>query len=238
MLRPREAGVPCRGGDTSYGPGRVTFTSGDPFEPEQMRSQGIRNGFRKWRPSRESRLMLGLWPLAAGFASIALLGCLAIVTEQPFVFPSLGPTAFLIFSRPGVRDASPRNTILGHLIGALCGYLALVLFGLTNAGPAVIVGFTAARTGAAALSLGLTAGLMIWLGVSHPPAGATTLIISLGVMAKPEQVAVLMVGVVLLVGLGLIANRLAGFTYPLWAQPAGAPPGPAPSAGDVPSRSG
>jgi CBS-domain-containing membrane protein len=178
--------------------------------------------------------MLGLWPLVAGFASIGALGCLAIVTDQPFVFPSLGPTAFLIFHRPGVRDASPRNTILGHLIGAMCGYLALVLFGLTNAGPAVIVGFTAARTGAAALSLGLTAGLMIWLGVAHPPAGATTLIISLGVMAKPGQVAVLMMGVVLLVGLGMIANRLAGFAYPLWDQPAGAQPGgPIASAGDL-----
>lgn len=182
--------------------------------------------------------MIGLWPLVAGFASIGALGFLAVVTDQPFVFPSLGPTAFLIFNRQGVRDASPRNTILGHLIGALCGYLALVLFGLTNTGPAVIVGFTAARTGAAALSLGLTAGLMIWLGVSHPPAGATTLIISLGVMAKPEQVAVLMFGVVLLVALGLILNRLAGYAYPLWAGPAGAQPGsPVVPAGGLASRS-
>ena len=66
------------------------------------------------------------------------------------------------------------------------------------------------------MSLGLTAGLMVWLKVPHPPAGATTLIVSLGVPAKPIQLVVLMLGVLLLVLQGIVINRLAGLDYPLW----------------------
>ncbi|NIR34891.1 MAG: HPP family protein, partial [Actinobacteria bacterium] len=44
---------------------------------------------------------------------------------------------------------------MGHLFGVLAGYLSLVVFGLTDAGPAIAEGVTAARVGAAALSLSL-----------------------------------------------------------------------------------
>jgi CBS domain-containing membrane protein len=76
--------------------------------------------------------------------------------------------------------------------------------------------------GAAALSLGLTSGAMVWARVPHPPAGATTLIVSLGILREPTQLAVLMLAVALLVVQGLAINRLAGIPYPLWAP---SPPG-------------
>ena len=75
---------------------------------------------------------------------------------------------------PIVASAAPRNTIFGHLIGAVSGYLSLLLFGLSEAAPALTTGVTVARVGAAALSLGLTSGLMVWLRVPHPPAGIPT----------------------------------------------------------------
>jgi len=132
------------------------------------------------------------------------------------VFPSLGPTAFLFFYTPLAASAAPRNTILGHLIGALAGYLSLVIFGLTEAAPALSGGMTVARVGAAALSLGLTSGLMVWLRVPHPPAGATTLIVSLGILRTPGQLAVLTLAVILLTIQGFAINRLAGIDYPVW----------------------
>ncbi|HEX5466099.1 MAG TPA: HPP family protein [Candidatus Limnocylindrales bacterium] len=171
----------------------------------------------------DTTLVLGLFALLNGCLSIALMAGAALATGQPFVFPSLGPTAFLLFYTPLQASASPRNTICGHLVGALAGYLALVVFGLTEAGPAVTAGVDGARVAAAALSLGLTAGLMVWLRVPHPPAGATTLIVSLGILTRPDQLAVLMLAVVLLVLQGIVINRLAGLDYPLWA-PRPAPP--------------
>lgn len=170
-----------------------------------------------------STAVLGMFALLNGFISIALMSLLAVVSGEPFVFPSLGPTAFLLFYTPHAAAASPRNTFTGHLIGVAAGYLALVVFGLVNAGPALSTGVDAARAGAAGLSLGLTAGFMVWLRVPHPPAGATTLIVSLGILTRPQQLLVLMLGVVLLVAQGFVINRLAGLDYPLWS------PRPAPA---------
>jgi CBS-domain-containing membrane protein len=141
----------------------------------------------------------------------------ALITGAAFIFPSLGPTAFLFFYTPKSPAASPKNTILGHLVGAMAGYLSLVVFGLTEAAPALATEVTANRVGAAALSLALSSGLMVWLKVPHPPAGATTLIVSLGILRTPFQLSVLMLAVVLLTVQGFVINRAAGIDYPIWA---------------------
>ncbi len=175
-----------------------------------------------------STLVLGVFALLNGCVSIALMSVIALLTREPFVFPSLGPTAFLLFYSPHTAAASPRNTFLGHLVGVVCGYVALSAFGLLHAGPALSTGITVARAAAAGLSLGLTAGIMVWLRVPHPPAGATTLIVSLGILTRPDQLAILMVGVVILLAQGYAINRLAGLDYPLWA-----PTSPAANEDDV-----
>lgn len=98
----------------------------------------------------------------------------------------------------------------------LAGYFSLVVTGLTTAGPALAVGVSGPRVVAAGLSLGLTAGLMVLLRAPHPPAGATTLIVSLGIITKPVQLVILMGAVVLLIVQALVINRLAGIPYPFW----------------------
>ena len=79
----------------------------------------------------DSTFILGLFALVNGVIAIGIMAFVAEVTGEPFVFPSLGPTAFLLFYTPMVAAASPRNTVCGHAIGAAAGYLALVVFGLT-----------------------------------------------------------------------------------------------------------
>src|SRR5579883_627568 len=170
-----------------------------------------------WLLQRHSRIVvLAVFSFINGCISIGLMSILAVITQSPFIFPSLGPTAFLFFYTPTAPAASPRNTIVGHAIGVLAGYFSLVVTGLTTAGPALSVGVTWPRVIAAALSLGLTAGLMVLLRSPHPPAGATTLIISLGLLTKPLQLLILMVAVVLLTLQAFIINRLSGIPYPLW----------------------
>jgi CBS-domain-containing membrane protein len=161
--------------------------------------------------------VLAIFSLINGFISIALMALAAVATRAPFVFPSLGPTAFLFFYTPLAATAAPRNALIGHLIGAVAGYLALVVFGLTDAGPAVTAGVTLPRVLAAGLSLGLTSGLMVLCRAPHPPAGATTLIISLGILTQPWQLGVLMLAVLLLTLQAFAINRLAGVPYPVWA---------------------
>ncbi len=163
--------------------------------------------------------VLALFSFVNGCISIALMSVLALLTHSPFIFPSLGPTAFLFFYTPTAPAASPRNTIIGHAVGVVAGYLSLVVTGLTAAGPALTVGVTWPRALAAGLSLGLTAGVMVLLRSPHPPAGATTLIISLGILRQPWQLVLLMGAVVLLTGQAIVINRLAGIAYPLWSPP-------------------
>ena len=174
-----------------------------------------------WLLEHHARIpVLALFSFINGCISIGIMAALAVVTHSPFIFPSLGPTAFLFFYTPTAPSASPRNTIIGHAIGVAAGYFSLVVTGLTMAGPALAVGVTWPRVIAAALSLGLTSGLMVLLKSPHPPAGATTLIISLGILTKPWQLLLLMAAVILLTIQAFVINRLAGIPYPLWNPPA------------------
>lgn len=162
------------------------------------------------------RLVLALFNLVNGGLSIALIAIVALITQQSFIFPSLGATAFLLFHLPLSEAASPRNVLSGHVIGALCGWAALWVCGLHDAPAAFLTGVEWPRVVAAGLSLGFTSALMILFRVAHPPAGATSLIVSLGLMHELQQLPVLISAVALLVAQAFIINRVAGIPYPLW----------------------
>jgi CBS-domain-containing membrane protein len=89
---------------------------------------------------------------------------------------------------------------------------------LQHAGPEIVTVLSWTRILAVALSLATTGALMILLNVPHPPAAATTLIVSLGVVSKPAYLLVLEGAVALLVGQAIVMNRLTGVRYPLWAS--------------------
>lgn len=171
----------------------------------------------------EPRRVLALFNFINGSLSIGLLAAVAHVSQSPFIFPSLGPTAFLLFYRPTAESSSPRHALLGHFIGAAAGWLSLAAFGLLDAPPALEAGVSWARVGAAALSLGGTSALMVLFRAAHPPAGATTLIVSLGFMPHLWQIPVLMAAVLLLLVQAFLINRLAGIRYPFW-RPGRTPP--------------
>lgn len=153
-----------------------------------------------------------------GFIAVAILAALAMICHTSFVFPSVGPTAFLLYFMPTAPTATPRNTICGHAIGIACGYAALWLMGLQSQPSALLEGVQWQRVLAAALSLATTGALMILFRVVHPPAGATTLIISLGFITAPAHLGVIEIAVALMAIQAFIINRLAGIDYPLWSR--------------------
>jgi hypothetical protein len=58
-----------------------------------------------------------------------VLGAVAWRSGQPFVFPSLGPSAFLLaFERRGRRERLSR-VVASHAIGGVAGRLAYTLLG-------------------------------------------------------------------------------------------------------------
>lgn len=157
------------------------------------------------------------------FTTIGLLALLAFLTHNPFVFPSLGPTAYLFFFTPLAKTASPRNAILGHAIALCCGFAAFSVTGMSHLPPGLPVEIYWPRVLSAALSLSLTGAIMVLLRVSHPPAGATTMIVSLGIISKPEYLVTIEVAVILLTAQAFVINRLAGLPYPMWQSRKNAP---------------
>jgi len=123
-----------------------------------------------------------------------------------------------VFFTPASPTATPRHTVYGHAIGIVCGYAALGVTGLTAAPPAIVTGVDLSRIFAAALSLASTGALMILLKAAHPPAGATTLIVSLGIVTRPFHLLIIEAAVILLCVQAIAINRLAGLDYPFWAR--------------------
>ena len=165
-----------------------------------------------------SRGTLGFYVLIATAITTTLLALLAHYLQEPFVFPSVGPTIFILFFTPLGLQAAPRNVLGGQLIGIVCGYLSLVIFGLTSA-PVDIFDLTGARMGSAIVALSFTAALMVWLGLPHAPAGATTLIVALGLVHTLPHIAILFIAVVLVVVCAFVINRVAGIPVPWWRPP-------------------
>jgi CBS-domain-containing membrane protein len=178
---------------------------------------GSRYGLRERLYERLGTGGEALYGFGACLLALSVSGLAAYFTREPFLFPSLGPTAFLVFEDPLAPISSPRNTLVGHLVGVLAGALSLAVFGLLDHPSILEEGVTLARVGAAAFSVALTVGVQLLLKSSHPAAEATVLIVSLGLLRTPREMLMLMIGVVLLVVVCWLINRAFGAPVPVWA---------------------
>ncbi|MFC6906717.1 HPP family protein [Halalkalicoccus tibetensis] len=160
--------------------------------------------------------------LYAGFL-FTVLGLVAWASGQPFVFPSLGPSAFILaFDRRGERTRTYR--IVGsHLIGGVVGLasysiLAAGISITTTTGAFSPDGLRLAASGI--LSIVVTSWAMIATDTNHAPACATTLIVSLGLLSTPLQVAIIVVSVVVLIEVHSVVlyvfEQLVGDTHPVF----------------------
>lgn len=180
---------------------------------------GIPNayGARRWLYRRWRNNGNAVYTFACSLVAVGLSGLWAWLVKQPLLFPSLGATAFLVFETPMAEVASPRNTIIGHTVGVAAGVLSILIFGLWNAPSVYVTGMTPDRIGAMALAVALTGGVLRVLRSAHPPAGATTIIVASGLLARPHQLVDILVGVALLTLAGWMINRLMGVPAPRWA---------------------
>ncbi len=175
-------------------------------------------GVNRWLYDRWGNRGNAIYTALGSLLTIGLAGLLAWALGEPLVFPSLGATAFLFFETPMAEVASVRNTLIGHGVGTLVAFGWLHVFGLVGEPSAIETSFDAARVACVALSLACTGGILRLLRAAHPPAGATTVIVSIGLLTTLHQIAILMAGVVLLSAAAWALNRTMGVPVPAWSD--------------------
>jgi hypothetical protein len=138
-----------------------------------------------------------------------LVGATALVARCAWIFPSLGPTAFLQAESPHHPSAGIYHVIVGHLLGLISGFLAVALLGATDTPPATAnESLSVVRLGTIALAVAMTMALQLVLRASHPPAVSTTLLIALGAFPfSVHTAATIVTGVILVAVPGELLRR-------------------------------
>lgn len=131
---------------------------------------------------------------------LLVLGVVAWLTGSLFIFPSLGPTAYIL-AFDDQLSYSASVVIGGHgcgIVGGLISYMFIVnpVQLLHLAEPLSSIGLQLAL--GSVISLMITAFLMLWFQISHPPACATTLIVSLGIMPHWQDGMLILIAVTIM----------------------------------------
>ncbi len=141
---------------------------------------------------------------------LAVTGVVAWLTGTPFVFPSLGPTAYLLATQRTLARDRLARVIAGHTVGVAAGLASyrllahgiVVTADLAPRSPAL-----AAVVASGVLALALTSAAMLVLDTVHPPACATTLIVSLGLLGTVREGLLIVVAVCVLVGAHVVTTH-------------------------------
>jgi CBS-domain-containing membrane protein len=141
---------------------------------------------------------------------IFIIGVTGWLIGKPWLFASLGPTAYLLAHSPSQASARPYNVIAGHLIGVCAACAAVALFGAGDA-PSVFTThvLVGSRVLASGLGLVIAVAVELLLNASHPPAAATVLLITLGGLSiSLDTVTTILIGVLLLILIGEPLRRM------------------------------
>ncbi|WP_251046261.1 HPP family protein [Arthrobacter sp. ISL-85] len=157
-----------------------------------------------------SRPGTALYAAVLSLVVLAASGAIGLALHAPWLFPSLGPTVMLFFESPQEQSSRPSNALIGHGAGLLAGIACLYGFGLQDVPSAPSGGLTPAHLMAGALSVALTTLVLTWARRPHPPAGATTLIVSLGILSSPAQLLSMAGAIIFITVLGWGLNALLG----------------------------
>ncbi len=158
------------------------------------------------------------WPALAAGALMLVVGLTAYFTNQPFLYPSLGPTAFLQAEFPFHRSSRFRDTTIGHLIGVISGLVSVFVLGVGGE-PRLGTGahMPPLRIGAAALAMTLVILLEIVFKVSNPPSASTGLLFALGYFQPNiRDVIEVLAGVMFLASFGVLIRHIRSLSPTKW----------------------
>ncbi len=118
--------------------------------------------------------------------------------------------------------SSPRNTILGHMIGCIVGLFFYWITLQAGKVPGTLDMMNVAILGAAVGTCGTIMGIS---GALHPPAASTTLLIVFGYLGNPINILAFILASIFITCEAWIVHKIAGIRFPMWA-PDKRDPGP------------
>ena len=142
----------------------------------------------------------------AGLFSIVTIGMLTVLTYKTefgvFLIASFGSSMVLLYGYPESPFAQPKNIFFGHLLTALIGMIFLYFVPL----PLYIL---------LPLAVGFGVSFMIFLNVTHPPAGGNPIIVIIGSVSPEYILNPVMSGTIIILIFGILINRFVlKKTYP------------------------
>ncbi len=175
------------------------------------RRPGAPGGQTRGGPDPTGRYAAALRHAGLGGFLIMIPGVLGYLSGNLWLFPSLGPSFFMQMETPRTKAARPYNVIAGHLIGIVAGYVSVIavsgIAGLPSAfGPPHLL--LSAHIAASGLSMGLMVLIQVLMKAQHPPASATTLLITLGEFRVAwSDISILLIGIAIMAVVGEIVRR-------------------------------
>jgi CBS domain-containing membrane protein len=133
---------------------------------------------------------------------------------MPLLLPAVGASAYLVFADPTAPVSAPRSVLLGHALAAAIGWGLLELCGLAGEPNSLAAAVSWPRVAAVAGALAATIGTLRALRCSHPPAGATTMIVAMGLLPQARHLPAFLLASAVVVAHAAVACRLAGIDYP------------------------
>ena len=134
----------------------------------------------------------------AGIFSIITISILTVLTYKTeygvFLLASFGSSMVLLYGYPESPFAQPKNVFFGHLITSLVGLFFLNFVSL----PIYII---------IPLAVGFGVGLMIFLNVTHPPAGGNPIIVIIGSVSFDYLLSPVITGSIIIIVFAIIINR-------------------------------
>ncbi len=194
-----------------------------PKAPAQQRS--LRRRIALWRArysipallatTDEERVISALAATHGGLAIVTISVC-AWLTNLPLLFPSLGPSAFILFTKPFSPDAAPRSVVMGHCTAIIAGLIVRIVVEALSGTVITMDAGELTTYLSASLALCVTCFLLVRLSVSHAPACATAIIVAVGGVRDPFHLVAMGGAVLMLTIIALACNRLAGVYLPAW----------------------
>ena len=148
-------------------------------------------------------------PLLGGIGAAVTITILTYITFESvlsgtnyglWLTASFGSSVVVVFGYPNNEFAQPKNVLLGHIVCTLVGIIFVTLFKISQDRSIFFLGI--------GLAVGISVMLMMIFKITHPPAGANTIVVIMAQESFQFLLFPIITGAITIIIGGVIYNRL------------------------------